>query len=664
MSAAGNRANVPGGSTTDQLKPVSSPFTTMLRHRNTRLNGVIAVCLVGAAYLVAAGLLYGRLQPLDRTHLPTCSCGDIVNQVWFLSFSLRMLRHGQLSLWTNLLNYPVGINTADNASFPLLGLLVSPVTSWSGPVASFALLVRLSFFISAFSCFFVLKRLVRSRTAAAFGGVFYGFSPYMAHQGADHMFLVFAPFPPLLFYVLYRLVQTKAPENAFTSGLLLGGLIAAQYLISSEIAVSFVLISGLMMAWFAGRALYRRQPVGGTPRVAVTVLAGVALVAGPLLAYPAWNAIAGRAHVGGPTQLVSAPGIDILSAIFPVGRLVLAGFWREWRIPPVPMLGDTGFIGIPLLVVLVYIAVRCRGQALVKGAVALGVVSWVLALGPRLVVHGGETKIPLPFALLTRVPVLQDIVPSRLTLYIDLAAAVLLCVGLDALLANLASGLRWVPGIAVAALLASAALVAPVTRYPVAGLNGAEVFSEAAVARQIPSGGVVLAYPYPVFPEDQAMLWQALSNMRFSLLGGYVVRPLQDGDGTKVPPLLSPPAVPSLLLEDWPELQVTGTQPASLDRARSDLRAFVARYHVSTVVVERAGRRPGQVIALVSSVYGPPVSEGNLDFWFNIRPSSCPGHRGHYYWFGHLAGRATYAEPGRCRIPSRLADSRNVRRVA
>jgi hypothetical protein len=106
---------------------------------------------VAAAYLVAAYAMYGRLRPLDRAHLPTCTCGDIVNQVWFLALALRMVGHGQLSLWTNLLNYPVGINAADNASFPLLGFGVSPITAWLGPVAAFALLVRLSFFLSALS---------------------------------------------------------------------------------------------------------------------------------------------------------------------------------------------------------------------------------------------------------------------------------------------------------------------------------------------------------------------------------------------------------------------------------------------------------------------------------------------------------------------------------
>ena len=109
------------------------------------------------------------------------------------------------------------------------------------------------------------------------------------------------------------------------------------------------------------------------------------------------------------------------------------------------------------------------------------------------------------------------------------------------------SGRTWVTGLAVGALLGAAVLIAPVSTYPVAGLGGGQVFSEAAVVRQIRSGSVLLAYPYPVFPEDQAMLWQALSNLRFSLIGGYVVRPLPNGTGTEVPPLLSAPGRPFIL---------------------------------------------------------------------------------------------------------------------
>ena len=418
-----------------------------------RLNGTGTTVLVALAYLVAAYALYGHLKPFDRAHLPTCACGDIVNQVWFLAFALRMLRHGQLSLWTNLLNYPVGVNTADNASFPLLGLAVSPITARLGPIASFALLVRLSFFVSALSCFLVLKRLVRSRIAAAFGGILYGFSPYMVHQGATHMFLIFAPFPPIVLFLVYRLVVTKPTPKSFSIGLLLGALITAQYLISNEIAVSLALITGLTLAWFAGRALYRRRPIGDAPRIAAAVLGGAALVAAPLLAYPAWDAVAGRQHVVGPTQTVSAPGIGALSTLFPVGHFVLASLWRKWRVPPVSFLGDTGYVGIPLLMVLIYIAVRYWRRPLVRGATLLGVISWALALGPRLVLSSHASDIPLPFALLTHVPLLQDLIPSRLTLYTYLAAAVLLSVGVDELWDRAISGRTWVTGLAVGALL-------------------------------------------------------------------------------------------------------------------------------------------------------------------------------------------------------------------
>jgi hypothetical protein len=581
---------------------------------------------VAAAYLVAAYAMYGRLRPLDRAHLPTCTCGDIVNQVWFLALALRMVGHGQLSLWTNLLNYPVGINAADNASFPLLGFGVSPITAWLGPVAAFALLVRLSFFLSALSCFLVLKRLVRSRIAAALGGILYGFSPYMAHQGASHMFLIFAPLPPVLFFLVYRLFVTRLVHDNFRTGLLLGALISAQYLISSEIAVSFVLMTGLTLAWFGVRALYRYRSLVDGARVAATVLGGAVLVAVPLLAYPAWDALAGRQHVAGPTQSVSSPGIEVLSAVFPVDRFVLAGLWRPWRVPPVALLGDTGYIGVPLLIVLIYISVRYRRRALVRGATVLGVISWALALGPRLALSDHTTNIPLPFALLTHVPVVQDLVPSRLTLYTYLAVAVLLSVGLDELLARALPARLWATGLAVGTVLGSVALMAPDTTYPVTGLAGAQVFSELAVARQIPRGGVVLAYPYPVFPDDQAMLWQALSNMRFSLVGGYVVRPLPDGSGTKVPPLLFPSAVPSFLLEAWSG-PVPSAQLASFEDAKSQLREFAARYDISTVVAQAAGRRPSQVVAMVSSVYGRPVHRGDIDFWFNIRRGTRLEHR-------------------------------------
>ena len=80
------------------------------------------------------------------------------------------------------------------------------------------------------------------------------------------------------------------------------------------------------------------------------------------------------------------------------------------------------------------------------------------------------------------------------------------------------------------------------------------LFTSAAV-KVIPEGGVLLAYPYPIFsgpsiffqPTHDIMLDQAVSGMRFKLIGGYGWFPSPSGEhGTTSPTVLEPSLVQDL----------------------------------------------------------------------------------------------------------------------
>jgi hypothetical protein len=578
--------------------------------------GRLAPAAVIAVYLLATLWLFHRVGTAT-TRLPVCACGDQINQVWFLALAHSWVTTGHISLLSARIDYPAGINVLDNASLPLLGVLMTPVTATIGPVGSFLLLARLAFVLSAASAYLVLRRLVHSELAAAAGGALYGFSPYMTHQGGSHMFLAFVPLPPVMLYLLYRRLADPGNGRPLATGLLLGLLAVVQYLIASEVLISTALVALLVAAVLAAGELLARRPVGARLRTAARMAGGAAVVAVPLLAYPAWFALAGPRHVSGPTQLVTSPGISVAATVLPSDRALVAGTLTAWRVGATQYLGDTAYLGPALVVLCVVVAVAARRSPLVRVSAALGAVAWVLALGPRLVVERRVSTIPLPFAPLTHVPVLQDLVPSRLTLYVALAAAALLAVAVDRLVAHVrAHPARSVVGLAAAA--GAASLVLPSVSYPAPSTGAAAAFaSGGALDRAIPDGAVVLSYPYPLFPEDDAMLWQADDDMRFSLLGGYAVRPLGH-QAAKTPPLLAPVAVEALLLDAWPDHQLTdGVHVSPADAARA-LPTFVRRHHVSAVIVDDAGRDPGRVIRLFSDVYGPPRHFGPIELWTDL----------------------------------------------
>ncbi|OYW05574.1 MAG: hypothetical protein B7X11_01835, partial [Acidobacteria bacterium 37-65-4] len=134
-----------------------------------------------------------------------CPCGDVMQEVWFLKWTPWAILHGHNPMFTNWMDYPTGANLATNTVMPGLAVLAAPVTWLLGPVSSYNLLMWASFPVSALACFYVVRRLSGSNVGAFLAGAIYGFSPYMLAQGYGHLFLIFVPLPPLIFYALFRI---------------------------------------------------------------------------------------------------------------------------------------------------------------------------------------------------------------------------------------------------------------------------------------------------------------------------------------------------------------------------------------------------------------------------------------------------------------------------
>jgi hypothetical protein len=113
---------------------------------------------------------------------------------------------------------------------------------------------------------------------------FTGFSPYLVAQGGSHLNLVLVP-PPLIFLALTRLALTRIARGGqwLRWGLLLGALCVAQFLISSEILASTVIIGavGLAAAAVANRSATQQK----WAHAAKAIATGLALTA-VCLAYP------------------------------------------------------------------------------------------------------------------------------------------------------------------------------------------------------------------------------------------------------------------------------------------------------------------------------------------------------------------------------------------
>jgi hypothetical protein len=582
-------------------------------------------------YAAIAVLAFYPVAPLSGARLIGCGCSDAAQETWFLAWPAYAVAHAANPFFSSLLDYPHGVNLADNTSMPLLGLVAAPITWLAGPVAAFNAMLRLAFVASATSMFFVVRHLVRWWPAAFVAGLLYAFSPFMIGETQGHLFLTFVPLPPLILLCLWEIGRRE--EGSVTKWAIgLGLLSAAQFLISIEVLVITAVAGGVVMLAAAvthptaTRLRWRRVGTG-------LGLATLCLV--PVAAYPIWFFFEGARHIVGPPHSVASISFykgDLLSSIVPtrnelLGPSHLIAIGNSFADRDTPENGV--YLGVLLIVALVALTVRYRRDALVATAATLCAVGFIFSLGSPLLVDGHNTHIPLPFWLVGHLPVVKGIVAIRFSLIDQLGAAVLLGAGLACLRSEpwWASHRRLAAGgtvIAVALVLLPLLPRLPYQSSPAP----LPAYFTSSVAASIPRSSVILTYPFDVDPVDDAMLWQASAGMRFAIFGGQASVPGRNGFATSILP--DPPAAPvvQLFLAAFSGHAVVngrgrpgqGAKLPPLDAATGrSIVAFCRHYGVGAVVVYPIGDKPRLVEKYLSAAFGRrPQSVGGVEVWYGL----------------------------------------------
>ncbi len=510
--------------------------------------------------------------PGDPARIAACTCGgnkDPVQTVWFLAWTPYALLHGLDPFITHLLDVPIGVNLAQNTSMPLLGLLTAPLTLAVSPVASENLLRWCAFPLSATAMFAVVRHWVDWTPAAFAAGLLYGFSPYMVGQASVHLDLSFVPFPPLIFFAVHQLVVGR-DTSALRSGAALGALAVAQFFVSTEILATTAMISAIGIVLLV--AVRPRLAVERAGHVARGLCVACVIVA-IACAWPVYLMTHGPLHFSGPVMgLHEQYNADLLGPVLPTSAQLLAP--RHLVAIGSSLVGGAAnvdengsYLSLPLLACVAWFAVRERRDRWVLLCLVMAVVSFSLSLGPRLVVDGTvhQLPFPLPFELVQRVPELADLLPARLALYVTFFVAVVVALGIDHWHERRADRGHAAPeppsprrssrsvaltARALALLLGVATVLALLPRWPYRSVSARPAPAErAASLALVPRGSTLLTYPYVTPSTDVAMLWQALDEMRFGLLGSYVLRRGPGGQATLLPSALEPYDVEGMLAD-------------------------------------------------------------------------------------------------------------------
>jgi hypothetical protein len=592
-----------------RLLAVTAPVAEARRRARRRM---LPAAIVIAAYSALSVIPYWGFWAAGGTRIAGKG-GDLSTDAWFLEWVCYALVHLHNPLITDWGNYPYGVNGVANLSMPLLGVLGAPVTLAFGAFVTTTLLFTLAFPLSALAAYALLRRWVRWRPAAFAGGLLYGFSPYLVAHGGSHLNLVFVPLPPLIFLVLCR-VTSGRPRRAWPEGAVLALLCVAQFLISAEILVSTVIVGAVGLAIAAA---VNRGAAGDRCRHAARAIGIASAITAALLAYPLWLLTAGPGRISGPVQETSLYRGNLLAPLIPDSSMQFR--LNGWLALANTFSGTTSenglYIGLPLLAVLVTGVVVLRRRPVMKVAALTTIAAFVLSLGSRLTVGRWTwTAVPLPEAALTHIPILDNTIAARYSLYVMLGAAVIFAVTMEALRERLRrEGRGPAPTAAVAcAALACLALLPLVPAWPYwTRIVQVPRYFTAASVTAIPQGSVAVLYPFPAPSDAIPMLWQVAAGMRFKSPGGRFVVPAPGSVGT-------PASSRQTLTGQTLSRLAAGQMPALTPALRAALRDQLRSWGVRAVLVQPAGRRPDLVVPFFEWLLGrpPDTQSGGISAWY------------------------------------------------
>ena len=492
--------------------------------------------------IVATALSYGYTASAwltDPTTTWVGNVGDPEQNQWFLGWLPYAIGHGLNPLISQHVLFPDGVNLMWNTSVLLPALLLSPVTVLFGPTVAYNVALLLCPPTAALAAYFAIRRWT-SQFAAAGGALLFAFSPFFFRQAQDHLHMAVTAFVPLFFLTMDEVFRRQR-RRWWVAGGLLGLVALGQFFTAEEFLATDVLLGAGAVAVLA--ACYWRV-VAAKIRYAGRALAVAAGVFAVVAAYPLWVQFGGPQRVPGTIHAPNVYVNDLANLIVPVGQWLALGsahgMNQSWTGNP----GEwNGYLGIPLLLVILLALVVGWRRPIVRVAGGLFVVVEILSFGPNLHIGGHVTTIWLPWQWVQRLPLFHNALPNRLGVYVYLFAGLLTAVLIDHVIAWVTTAVRagksagvparrpWEKLRAVAVGAAAGLLIVVVLSWlpaapAVTTVTEPAYFTSTGEAADLPAGTVAVVLPYVSGPNlEDAEVWQARSGFRMKMPGGWLIVP-------------------------------------------------------------------------------------------------------------------------------------------
>ncbi|BCJ67194.1 glycosyl transferase [Polymorphospora rubra] len=526
---------------------------------------------------------------------------------FFLAHAVRVVTRGQYPFYTDLMNFPDGVNLMANTSMLGLTLPMVPVTMLFGPPVSFAVMITVGLAGTAAAWYFVLSRyIVSSRIAAAVGGAFCGFCPAMLGHGNWHPNIVGQFLVP---FIVWRvLVMCRPGTRPVRDGLILAALVIYQVFINEEILLFTAMACGVFLLAYVAQ---RRELLRPAWKPLLAGLAVCGVVAGTVLAYPLYVQFLGPQSYSGLKDAVPHHGNDI-AAYFNAGSTTLAG-------DPVANKGlapnyseENAFFGWPLVVLLLVTVVWLRKDVLIRTLAATGLLFAVLSLGEELQWRGNDL-FPGPWALLVHVPLLDSVVPTRFGLITSAVVGVLLAVATERALADRVPEpqrrLRrraW-----VAALLIALVPLLPLPYREVGRPPVPSFITSGQWRPYVAPGQTLVPLPLPELGSPDGLRWAASQNLDFAIPRGYFLGP-RNGVAGDPGGFGAPPTVTSNLLR---RVAASGLPTPVGEETKRRIEDDLRYWNAAIVVLPVDQRRADALRTTMEDVLGPAERVDDVWLW-------------------------------------------------
>jgi hypothetical protein len=510
--------------------------------------------------------------------------------IWAFAWWPHAILHGQNPFFTHAVWSPVGANTMWSTTVPGLALVFAPLTLLVGPILSYDVAAVLMPALAAWTGFLLCRYLTGKVWPSILGGYLFGFSSYVLAEGGaggnlnlSSIFLL-----PLAALVVLRFLDARLDGRGLV--VRFGPLIAFQFLLSAEVALTLTLALAVSLGLCLIVAPARRARVRCllAPLGVAYLLAG--LVTAPFLYYLLTGIPDGSFYA--PNSFIA----DLANYVVPTRVTAAAGGWLTGVSDRFPgNLGEQGaYLGLPIVVIIVLFArerLRTAGGRFLLAALVIGV---VVALGGR-ATAAGHALGSMPWALVQGLPLIENLLTTRLVVYVELVAAVIVALWT----AGRGSGLlRFIlPGLAVVAIVPDPHAGGFATTY-----RALPFFTEKAFRGCLDHGETVL--PLPFRGDGEGLLWQAESGFRFRLAGGDIG-----------------PDIPASFLAPAAILPITGGSSLGPDQVDA-VRAFAASKGVTSIVVD--GSRVGSFSGALDPIAPPKRVGGVVVYRLERYPPPCP----------------------------------------